>query len=94
MIDRLKASGLESLARQQVDGIVRRNEDGAEYFVESTIPSTCKHKITAHEGGCASILFETILENWSVGDTTGQSRCGIQIQDHYVALLKVVLALF
>ncbi|KAG5230251.1 transducin family protein [Salix suchowensis] len=58
MIDRLKASGLESLARQQVDGIVRRNEDGAEYFVESTIPSTCKHKITAHEGGCASILFE------------------------------------
>ncbi|KAL3571187.1 hypothetical protein D5086_028436 [Populus alba] len=58
MIDRLKASGLESLARQQVDGVVRRNEDGAEYFVESTIPSTCKHKITAHEGGCASILFE------------------------------------
>ncbi|GMY15001.1 autophagy-related protein 16 isoform X1 [Fagus crenata] len=58
MVDRLKASGLESLARQQVDGVVRRNEDGAEFFLESTIPSICKHRINAHEGGCASILFE------------------------------------
>ncbi|KDP30999.1 hypothetical protein JCGZ_11375 [Jatropha curcas] len=58
MVDRLKASGLERLARQQVDGVVRQNEDGAEYFVESTVPSVCKHKITAHEGGCASIIFE------------------------------------
>lgn len=58
MIDRLKASGLEKLARQQVDGVVRRSEEGAEFFAESTVPSTCKHKINAHEGGCASILFE------------------------------------
>ncbi|KAJ8752063.1 hypothetical protein K2173_001090 [Erythroxylum novogranatense] len=58
MVDRLKASGLEKLARQQVDGVVRQSEVGAEFFVESTIPSTCKYKISAHEGGCAAILFE------------------------------------
>ncbi|CAI0447471.1 unnamed protein product [Linum tenue] len=58
MADRLKASGLEKLARQQVDGVVRRSEDGAEYFVESSIPSSCTHKITAHNDGCGSILFE------------------------------------
>ncbi|KAI3512852.1 hypothetical protein L1887_20173 [Cichorium endivia] len=58
MLGKLKASGLEQLARQQIDGVVRQSEDGAEYYVESTIPNTCKHRIPAHEGGCASILFE------------------------------------
>ncbi|KAG4131933.1 hypothetical protein ERO13_D09G245500v2 [Gossypium hirsutum] len=58
MIERLKASGLEKLAREQVDGIVRRSEEGAEFFAESTVPSVCSHRINAHEGGCASILFE------------------------------------
>nr|GMD79368.1 autophagy-related protein 16 [Ipomoea batatas] len=58
MLDRLKASGIEQLARQQVDGVVRRSEDGAEYYMESTIPSSCKQRITAHEGGCASTIFE------------------------------------
>ncbi|XVF54598.1 hypothetical protein PTKIN_Ptkin05aG0194500 [Pterospermum kingtungense] len=58
MIERLKARGLEKLAREQVDGIVRRSEEGAEFFAESTTPSVCKHRINAHEGGCASILFE------------------------------------
>ncbi|KAM1128975.1 hypothetical protein TB2_038759 [Malus domestica] len=58
MIERLRASGLEKLARQQVDGVVRQSEEGAEYYVESTIPSACKNRIPAHEGGCASILFE------------------------------------
>ncbi|KAI4343673.1 hypothetical protein L6164_010994 [Bauhinia variegata] len=58
MVQRLKASGLETLARQQVDGIVRRSEEGAEFFSESTIPSACKYRLNAHEGGCASILFE------------------------------------
>ncbi|OMO78457.1 hypothetical protein COLO4_24753 [Corchorus olitorius] len=45
MIERLEASGLEKLARQQGDGIVRTSEEGA-----------CKHRISAHEdeGGCAS----------------------------------------
>ncbi|KAF2293244.1 hypothetical protein GH714_040602 [Hevea brasiliensis] len=73
MIDRLKASGLEKLAQQQVDGVVRQSEDGAEYFVESTIPTACRHKITAHEGGCASIMFESVIaasssNNLHVGD--------------------------
>lgn len=58
MIKRLKASGLETLARQQVDGIVRQSEEGADLFLESTIPSTCKYRLHAHGGGCASILFE------------------------------------
>ncbi|KAI3684465.1 hypothetical protein L6452_33689 [Arctium lappa] len=58
MLGKLKASGLEQLARQQVDGVVRQSEEGAEYYVESIIPKTCKHRIPAHEGGCASIVFE------------------------------------
>lgn len=58
MLQKLKVSGIEQLARQQVDGIVRRSEDGAEYYVESVIPTTSRHKIHAHEGGCAAICFE------------------------------------
>ncbi|PIN18301.1 WD40 repeat protein TipD [Handroanthus impetiginosus] len=58
MLLRLKGSSIQLLAREQVDGIVRRSEEGAEYYVESTIPTTCKQRIPAHEGGCASILFE------------------------------------
>ncbi|XP_065874228.1 autophagy-related protein 16 [Euphorbia lathyris] len=58
MVDRLKASGLGKLAQLQVDGVVRQSEEGAEYFMESSSPSSCKHKITAHEGGCASTIFE------------------------------------
>ncbi|GMN56870.1 hypothetical protein TIFTF001_027671 [Ficus carica] len=57
-MDRLKANNLEKLARQQIDGVVRRSEEGAEYFMESYVPSGFKNKIHAHEGGCASILFE------------------------------------
>lgn len=71
MMNRLKASGLENLARQQVDGVVRQSEDGAEYFVESTIPTACQHRIPAHEGGCASILFEYNSGNLVTG---GQDR--------------------
>ncbi|XP_038686425.1 autophagy-related protein 16 [Tripterygium wilfordii] len=71
MVDRLRASGLEKFARQQVDGVVRQSEDGAEFYVESTIPSTCKNKIIAHEGGCASILFE---DNSSKLISGGQDR--------------------
>ncbi|QHO20022.1 hypothetical protein HN51_062533 [Arachis hypogaea] len=71
MVQRLKASGLEQLARQQVDGIVRRSEEGAEFFLESSIPSTCKYRLNAHEGGCAAILFEY---NSSRLITGGQDR--------------------
>ncbi|PWA77675.1 WD40 domain-containing protein [Artemisia annua] len=58
LLNKLKASGLEQLARQQVDAVVRQSEKGALKFVESFIPKTCKHRIMAHEGGCASIIFE------------------------------------
>ncbi|GAV90849.1 LOW QUALITY PROTEIN: WD40 domain-containing protein/ATG16 domain-containing protein/Abhydrolase_5 domain-containing protein [Cephalotus follicularis] len=71
MVDRLRASGLEQLARQQVDGVVRRSEEGAEYFVESTVPALCKHRIHAHEGGCASIIFQ---HNSTKLITGGQDR--------------------
>ncbi|KAL8154201.1 hypothetical protein V2J09_011961 [Rumex salicifolius] len=58
MLDQLKTSSIEQLARQQVDGMVRQSEEGAEYFVESTMPGGCKNRIHAHDGGCASLLFE------------------------------------
>ncbi|KAE9602665.1 putative transcription factor WD40-like family [Lupinus albus] len=71
MIQRLRASGLEQLAKQQVDGIVRRSEEGAEFFLESNIPSMCKYRLNAHEGGCAAIFFEY---NSSKLITGGQDR--------------------
>lgn len=57
-IKQLKASGLEKLARQQIDGIVRQSEEGADVFLQPIVPSTCKHRLQAHGGGCAAILFE------------------------------------
>lgn len=76
-MDRLRANNLEKLARQQIDGVVRQSEEGAEYFVETFVPSVCKHKIHAHEGGCASILFEN---NSGQLITGGQDR-SIKIWD-------------
>uniref|UniRef100_A0A1D1YCR5 Protein tipD n=1 Tax=Anthurium amnicola TaxID=1678845 RepID=A0A1D1YCR5_9ARAE len=58
LMDRLKVSNIEQLARQQVDGVVRRSELGLDNYVESPIPSTCKHVIHAHIGGCGSIAFQ------------------------------------
>ncbi|CAI9280466.1 unnamed protein product [Lactuca saligna] len=59
ILNKLKASGLEQLARTQIDGVVRQSEQGAEHYIETTtIPKTCTHRITAHEGGCASLIFE------------------------------------
>lgn len=58
MLGKMKASSIQQLARQQVDGIIRQSEDGAEFYMESTIPTTCKQRIPAHDGGCASVLFE------------------------------------
>lgn len=58
LLDQIKASSIEQLARQQVDGVVRQSEEGAEYYAESVIPSTCKQRIPAHGGGCAAIAFE------------------------------------
>ncbi|KAL5998272.1 hypothetical protein ACLOJK_009211 [Asimina triloba] len=57
MMDRAKSKSIEQLAQQQVDGVVRQSEAGAEYFVESIIPSFCKLKLS-HGSGCSSLLFE------------------------------------
>ncbi|XP_061340652.1 autophagy-related protein 16-like [Gastrolobium bilobum] len=88
MVARLKASGLEQLARQQVDGIVRRSEEGAEFFLESNIPSTCKYRLNAHEGGCASMLFEY---NSSKLITGGQDR-SVKVWDTNTGSLSSTLS--
>lgn len=71
MLEQLKSSSIQQIAREQADGVVRQSEEGAEFFVESTIPTTCKNRIHAHDGGCASILFEY---NSSKLITGGQDR--------------------
>ncbi|GAB2269741.1 autophagy protein 16, interacts with Atg12p-Atg5p [Dionaea muscipula] len=58
MLNQQHMSSILELARLQVDGVVRQSEEGAEYYAESTVPSACKRRIPAHDGGCASILFE------------------------------------
>ncbi|XXG77325.1 hypothetical protein AAC387_Pa08g1498 [Persea americana] len=40
----LKTTGIEQLAWQQVDGVVRQNEASDENIVESTVPSLYQHK--------------------------------------------------
>ncbi|KNA07796.1 hypothetical protein SOVF_168580 isoform A [Spinacia oleracea] len=71
MLEQLKSSSIQQIARQQVDGVVRQCEEGAEFYVESTVPTTCNNRIHAHDGGCASILFEY---NSSKLITGGQDR--------------------
>ncbi|WOL01353.1 hypothetical protein Cni_G10069 [Canna indica] len=71
MMQQLRVSSIEQLARQQVDGVVRQREAGYVDHVESTIPSSCKHSIHAHEGGCGSILFQHNLDKLVSG---GQDR--------------------
>ncbi|CAM6129229.1 unnamed protein product [Calypogeia fissa] len=58
MMERLKATRLDELAKQQVDGIVRQSEAGAELYVDSGIPSRVRHRLQAHEGGGSAISFE------------------------------------
>ncbi|KAI3838728.1 hypothetical protein MKW92_015834 [Papaver armeniacum] len=87
MMNRLKASGLEQLANQQVDGVVRQFEAGAENFAGSTVPTACKHKIPAHEGGCTSILFEYQSDRLISG---GQER-SVKIWDTKTGMLTRTL---
>ncbi|XP_010929949.2 autophagy-related protein 16 isoform X1 [Elaeis guineensis] len=71
MMERFKVSSIEQLARQQVDGVIRRREAGYVEFGESAVPSVCKHTIHAHDGGCGSILFENNSDRLISG---GQDR--------------------
>jgi hypothetical protein len=45
--------------------VVLRNEDGAEFFLESSVPSVWKHMIHSHEGAWLRfhIVLSTILAN-------------------------------
>ncbi|CAO2840509.1 unnamed protein product [Amaranthus hypochondriacus] len=87
LLEQFKASSIQKLAREQVDGVVRQFEEGAEFFAESTIPSTCKNRIHAHDGGCASILFEY---NSSKLVTGGQDQ-SIKMWDTSTGLLSRTL---
>ncbi|KAJ6824761.1 autophagy-related protein 16 isoform X2 [Iris pallida] len=88
MVQQIKVSGIEQLARQQVDGVVRQREVGYEEYVESSIPSTCKHTITrAHEGGCGSIIFEPMSHKLITG---GQDKT-VKIWDTHTGSLNCTL---
>ncbi|GAB2213345.1 hypothetical protein Droror1_Dr00021374 [Drosera rotundifolia] len=76
-------SSMQELARLQVDGVVRQFEEGSEYFAESTLPSSCKRRIPAHNGGCAAILFESQSSKLVTG---GQDRT-VKIWDASTGLL-------
>ncbi|URE40877.1 Autophagy protein 16 (ATG16) [Musa troglodytarum] len=58
MMQQLKVSSVKQLAQQQADGIINQREAGYVDHVKSTVQSSCKHTIRAHEGGCGSILFQ------------------------------------
>lgn len=87
MLGQLKARGIEQLARQQVDGVVRRSEEGAEYYAESAVPTVSKHQIHAHEGGCAAIVFENSSSTLASG---GQDKT-IKIWDTDTGSLRRTL---
>ncbi|CAK9204593.1 unnamed protein product [Sphagnum troendelagicum] len=58
MMERFKGKTLDDLARAQVDGIVRHSEAGAEDYVESGMPTSLRHAMRAHDGGCSTLKFE------------------------------------
>ncbi|XP_075493406.1 autophagy-related protein 16-like [Primulina tabacum] len=87
MLDHMKGNNIQQIARQQVDGVVRQSEEGAEYYVESVIPTTCKRRIPAHEGGCSSIVFEY---NSGMLVSGGQDKA-IKIWDTNTGLLSRTL---
>ncbi|CAM0876201.1 unnamed protein product [Alopecurus aequalis] len=54
----LGAGGIQHNAEQEADGIIRRSEAGYIDIMETSIPSTCRISIRAHEGGCGAIIFQ------------------------------------
>ncbi|KAK1314604.1 hypothetical protein QJS10_CPA06g01263 [Acorus calamus] len=84
---RCQINSIEQLARQHVDGVIRQNEFGFEDLVESTVPSVCKHTITAHAGGCGSVVFQWNSDKLITG---GQDRT-VKIWDTNTGLLSSTL---
>ncbi|KAL5218056.1 hypothetical protein ABZP36_018740 [Zizania latifolia] len=61
MVLKLKSAGVGGIqhnALQEADGVIRCSEAGYMDIVETSIPSTCKVTIRAHDGGCGSIIFQ------------------------------------
>ncbi|KAK8959576.1 Protein TOPLESS [Platanthera guangdongensis] len=88
MMQQVKMSGIEQLARRQVDGVVRQREAGYEDFLpESVVPSSCKHVLEAHAGGCGSILFEHNSNRLLTG---GQDRT-VKVWDANAGILADML---
>ncbi|XP_015165976.1 autophagy-related protein 16-like isoform X2 [Solanum tuberosum] len=59
LVDRWWLQKMQDAERlNEVDGVVPQSEDAAEAYFDSSIPSTCWQRIPAHDGGCASILFD------------------------------------
>ncbi|KAI5063367.1 hypothetical protein GOP47_0021914 [Adiantum capillus-veneris] len=58
LLARVKAGRLEELARQQVDGIVRYSESGAEDYVEMRNPTKLRHTLQGHDRGCTAAIFQ------------------------------------
>ncbi|ERN07301.1 hypothetical protein AMTRI_Chr12g274490 [Amborella trichopoda] len=58
MMDKLKASNMQQLVQQQVDGVVRLSETWTSEALTDLPSPTWKHRLQAHEGACGSILFE------------------------------------
>lgn len=86
-MQQLKLSSIEQLARQQVDGVVRQSEAGYDDFVDSVLPSSCKHVMHCHDGGCGSLLFE---HNSNRLITGGQDRT-VKIWDANTGILTNTL---
>ena len=60
---------------KQVDGIVHRSEEGAKFFVESTIPSVCKHRTHEERGKDPLLLFFYMAgHGMSCPELKGQGR--------------------
>ncbi|KAG0461143.1 hypothetical protein HPP92_021440 [Vanilla planifolia] len=88
MMQQLKVSSIEQLARLKADGVVRQREAGyCDDVPDSAIPSACKHVLHAHDGGCGSISFEHSSNNLISG---GHDRA-VKIWDANTGTLRQTL---
>eukprot|EP00252_Welwitschia_mirabilis_P025474 TRINITY_DN7965_c0_g2_i1.p1 TRINITY_DN7965_c0_g2~~TRINITY_DN7965_c0_g2_i1.p1 ORF type:complete len:533 (+),score=74.84 TRINITY_DN7965_c0_g2_i1:158-1756(+) len=85
--DRARANSLEKSAQQHADGVVRRSESGIESYIESIVPSSERHTVFAHEGGCVALCFQHNSDKLLTG---GQDKL-VKIWDaNYSTLLSTL----